>query len=295
MGRRVTPNWPGAPWRLAVPRKGANGRPYFQMAERRDDCPSGPPTGTCRLVPGWLVVCLLWIRNKLPLSNMSSSTRYNGPTGFGRYSPLGGAGGASHLPTRIVPPGEAQSIGLVEGIPNLISEPNGVEYLTQRTSTDALVGYTEPTPEAKGLNESQSASGCLAPPAHRPHLFGCHKSDCKRLEATAWSTESLLKYSWIERLSAPSCGLKAPQLRAAAVANGPWHLAGDARTDSGETPSPDALWRFPRTGLGRALPAETVIPRSKNKGAFRRVFLSPSLGDCRVLFCFYVQSLKYRS
>jgi hypothetical protein len=36
--------------------------------------------------------CVLWIRNKLPLSNMLSSTRYNGSTGFGRYSPLGGAG-----------------------------------------------------------------------------------------------------------------------------------------------------------------------------------------------------------
>jgi hypothetical protein len=35
---------------------------------------------------------VLWIRNKLPLSNMSSSTRYNGSTGFGRYSLLGGAG-----------------------------------------------------------------------------------------------------------------------------------------------------------------------------------------------------------
>jgi hypothetical protein len=33
----------------------------------------------------------LWIRNKLPLSNMHSFTRYNGSTGFGRYSPLGGA------------------------------------------------------------------------------------------------------------------------------------------------------------------------------------------------------------
>jgi hypothetical protein len=36
--------------------------------------------------------CVLWIRNKLPLSNMPLSTRYNGSTGFGRYSPLGGAG-----------------------------------------------------------------------------------------------------------------------------------------------------------------------------------------------------------
>jgi hypothetical protein len=43
-----------------------------------------------------------------PCRNMPSSTRYNGSTGFGRYSPLGGAGdgsagGASHLPTRVVP------------------------------------------------------------------------------------------------------------------------------------------------------------------------------------------------
>ena len=36
--------------------------------------------------------CVLWIRNKLPLPNMFLSTRYNGSTGFGRYSPLGGAG-----------------------------------------------------------------------------------------------------------------------------------------------------------------------------------------------------------
>jgi hypothetical protein len=35
--------------------------------------------------------CVLWIRNKLPLSNMPSSSRYNGSTSFGRYSPLGGA------------------------------------------------------------------------------------------------------------------------------------------------------------------------------------------------------------
>jgi hypothetical protein len=31
--------------------------------------------------------CVLWIRTKLPLSSMSSSTRYNGSTGFGRHSP----------------------------------------------------------------------------------------------------------------------------------------------------------------------------------------------------------------
>jgi hypothetical protein len=36
--------------------------------------------------------CVLWIRNKLPLSNIPSSPRYNGSTGFGRYSPLRGAG-----------------------------------------------------------------------------------------------------------------------------------------------------------------------------------------------------------
>jgi hypothetical protein len=32
----------------------------------------------------------------------------------------------------------AQSTGLVEGIPNLLSELNGAGYLTQRTSTDTL-------------------------------------------------------------------------------------------------------------------------------------------------------------
>jgi hypothetical protein len=56
--------------------------------------------------------CVFWImhRNKLLLSNMTSSTRYNGSTGFGRYSPLGvrrcrrgGAGGASHLPMQMMP------------------------------------------------------------------------------------------------------------------------------------------------------------------------------------------------
>jgi hypothetical protein len=53
--------------------------------------------------------CVLWIRNKLSLSNMPSSTRYNGSTGFGRYSTLGGAGNrkgsagcVSHLPTRVL-------------------------------------------------------------------------------------------------------------------------------------------------------------------------------------------------
>jgi hypothetical protein len=34
-----------------------------------------------------------------------------------------------------------QSIGLVEGVPNLVSELNGGVYLTQRTSTGALQLY----------------------------------------------------------------------------------------------------------------------------------------------------------
>jgi hypothetical protein len=33
-------------------------------------------------------------------------------------------------------------IGLVNTGPDQVSEPKGVEYLTQRTSTDTLVGYT---------------------------------------------------------------------------------------------------------------------------------------------------------
>jgi hypothetical protein len=75
---------------------------------------------------------------------MSSSTRYNGSTGFGRYSPLGGAGEGVqevHLICRLGQCRVAQSIGLVEGIPNLVSELNGAEYLTQGTSTDTLIGY----------------------------------------------------------------------------------------------------------------------------------------------------------
>ena len=83
--------------------------------------------------------CVLWIRNKLPLSNMPSSTRYNGSTGFGRYSPLGGAGeGAQevHLSCRFGYCRVAQSIGVVNTGPDQVSEPEEVEYLTQRTSTD---------------------------------------------------------------------------------------------------------------------------------------------------------------
>jgi hypothetical protein len=89
--------------------------------------------------------CVLWIRNKLPLSNMPSSTRYNGSTGFGRYPPLGGAGeGAQegHLICRLGYCRVAQSIGLVNTGPDQVSEPKEVEYFTQRTSTDTLVQYT---------------------------------------------------------------------------------------------------------------------------------------------------------
>jgi hypothetical protein len=90
--------------------------------------------------------CVLWIRNKLPLSNMPSSTRYNGSTGFGRYSPLGGAGKGVqevHLICRL---GYwycrvAQSIGLVNTGPDQVSEPKEVEYFTQRTSADVLGAY----------------------------------------------------------------------------------------------------------------------------------------------------------
>ena len=38
-------------------------------------------------------------------------------------------------------PSIAQSIGLVNTGPDQVSEPKEVEYLTQRTSTDALGGY----------------------------------------------------------------------------------------------------------------------------------------------------------
>jgi hypothetical protein len=91
--------------------------------------------------------CVLWIRNKLPLSNMPSSTRYNGSTGFGRYSPLEGAGNGVqevHLICRLGYCLVAQSIGLVNTGPDQVSEPKEVEYLTQRTSTDTLVLYIGP-------------------------------------------------------------------------------------------------------------------------------------------------------
>jgi hypothetical protein len=86
--------------------------------------------------------CVLWIRYKLPLSNMPSSTRYNGSTGFGRYSPLGGAGEGVqevHLICRIGYCRVAQSIGLVNTGPDQVSEPIEVEFLMLRTSTDTLV------------------------------------------------------------------------------------------------------------------------------------------------------------
>jgi hypothetical protein len=72
---------------------------------------------------------------------MSSSTRYNGSTGFGRYSPLGGAGEGVqevNLNCRFGYCRVAQSIGLVNTGPDQVSEPKEVEYFTQRTLTDTL-------------------------------------------------------------------------------------------------------------------------------------------------------------
>jgi hypothetical protein len=87
---------------------------------------------------------------------MFSSTRYNGSTGFGRYSPLGDAGEGVqevHLICRLRQCRVAQSIGLVEGIPNLVSVLNEVEYLTQWTSADALSLYIiYKGRKAKGFN-----------------------------------------------------------------------------------------------------------------------------------------------
>jgi hypothetical protein len=85
--------------------------------------------------------CVLWIRNKLPLSNMPSSTRYNGSTDFGRYSPLGGAGEGvqeGRLICRLGYCQVAQSIGLVNTGSDQVAEPKEVEHSTQRTSTDTL-------------------------------------------------------------------------------------------------------------------------------------------------------------
>jgi hypothetical protein len=48
----------------------------------------------------------------------------------------------------------AQSIGLVEGIQNLVSELNGVESLVQRTAADTLGVSTPPPPEATGLKSA---------------------------------------------------------------------------------------------------------------------------------------------
>jgi hypothetical protein len=108
--------------------------------------------GACRCswcLSSWW--CVIWIRNKLPLSNMPSFARYNGSTGSGRYSPLGGAGEGVQEVHLICRPRQcrvAQSIGLVKTGPNLVSELNGVEDLTQRTSADAL----------RGLSKSEGAS-----------------------------------------------------------------------------------------------------------------------------------------
>jgi hypothetical protein len=49
----------------------------------------------------------------------------------------------AHLICRLGQCRVAQSIGLVEGIPNLVSELNEVEHLTQRTSTDTPVAYMQ--------------------------------------------------------------------------------------------------------------------------------------------------------
>jgi hypothetical protein len=99
---------------------------------------------------------VLWIRNKLPLSNMPSSTRYNGSTGFGRYSPLGGAGTGVqevHLICRLGYCRVAQSIGLVNTGPDQVSEPKEVEYLTQRTSTNTL-GASMHLPTRRGFKRA---------------------------------------------------------------------------------------------------------------------------------------------
>jgi hypothetical protein len=75
---------------------------------------------------------------------MSSSTRYNGSTSFGRYSPLGGAGEGVqevYLICRLGQCRVAQSIGLAKTGPDLVSELNEVEYFTQRTSTDTPCLY----------------------------------------------------------------------------------------------------------------------------------------------------------
>jgi hypothetical protein len=57
---------------------------------------------------------------------MPSSTRYNGSTGFGRYSPLGGAGKGVqevHLICRLGYCRVALLIGLVNTGPDQVSEP----------------------------------------------------------------------------------------------------------------------------------------------------------------------------
>ena len=127
--------------------------------------------------------CVLWIRNKLPLSNMSSSTRYNGSTGFGRYSPLGGAGKGVqevHLICRLGYCRVAQSIGLVNTGPDQVSEPKEVEYFTQRTSTDTL-GGRQPTEQGgpRVGNASRSTGGlwwggfpCVSGPLNARKITG---------------------------------------------------------------------------------------------------------------------------
>jgi hypothetical protein len=104
---------------------------------------------------------VLWIRNKLPLSNMSPSTRYNGSTGFGRYSPLGGAGEgaqrcASHLPIHVVPSGSLDRAGQRLFKSGLKNNKVGykVEYLAQRIRQNPW-SYIRPG--------EQRGTSCLAP------------------------------------------------------------------------------------------------------------------------------------
>jgi hypothetical protein len=65
-----------------------------------------------------------------------------------------------HLICRLRQRRVAQSIGLlVEGIPNLVSELNGAEYLTQRTSTDSIHGYPRVQIPAYSSDSSEGVNG----------------------------------------------------------------------------------------------------------------------------------------
>jgi hypothetical protein len=94
---------------------------------------------------------------------MPSSSRYNGSTGFGRYSPLGGAGEGVqevHLNCRLWSCRVAQSIGLVEGIPNLVSELNAVEYSLNGPQRIPYIPY--------GMHGSKGVNGLRKEPQLRP-------------------------------------------------------------------------------------------------------------------------------